>query len=495
MSEQDGIQHSTKRRKSRNIYTTTEQNGLQPSAPQRPALDDKDGWKAYWEAQGQSWRTEPEIDKERQNYLDERRQIKPDIGQNKYSFQGIKLSRADIEWLLATHENGRGPVVWNDENQRKREGLDLRGADLRGIDLRRLPLAKMIGGPKWKFGEEYPVKSYTVAAIHMEGAKLSYAHLEKAVLVSAHLESVQLDYAHLEYATLDNAYLEHAYLYGANLEHAHLYGANLRDAILDEAHLEEASLFNTHFERAEIINAHFEGATLFETHLEGSDISGAFFNGSTDLFHIILNNEQYGSVSLCDIHWKDVNIAVVDWSTLTILGDELSAIPRHYDNGEPKNLEVYTDGYQTAVRAYRQLAVVLRNQGFNEDAAPFAYRAQLMQRTVFKLQKKFKQYLFSLLLDLLAGYGYKPWRSFVAYLIVILTFAIAYFIIGRTTGPSLSPLGSVVFSMTSFHGRGFFPGGIGLDDPLTVLAAIEAFVGLLIEVTFIATLTQRLFGK
>ena len=56
-------------------------------------------------------------------------------------------------------------------------------------------------------------------------------------------------------------------------------------------------------------------------------------------------------------------------------------------------------------------------------------------------------------------------------------------------------LGSVVFSMTSFHGRGFFPGGITLDDPLTVLAAFEAFVGLLIEVTFIATLTQRLFGK
>jgi len=47
----------------------------------------------------------------------------------------------------------------------------------------------------------------------------------------------------------------------------------------------------------------------------------------------------------------------------------------------------------------------------------------------------------------------------------------------------------------SFLGRGFFPGGIGLDDPLTVVAAFEAFIGLLIEVTFIATLTQRLFGK
>jgi hypothetical protein len=49
--------------------------------------------------------------------------------------------------------------------------------------------------------------------------------------------------------------------------------------------------------------------------------------------------------------------------------------------------------------------------------------------------------------------------------------------------------------MTSFHGLGFFPGGIGLDDPLTVFAALEAFMGLLIEVSFIATVTHRLFGK
>jgi hypothetical protein len=49
--------------------------------------------------------------------------------------------------------------------------------------------------------------------------------------------------------------------------------------------------------------------------------------------------------------------------------------------------------------------------------------------------------------------------------------------------------------VNTFHGRGFFPGGITLDDPLTVIAAIEAFLGLIIEVTFIATLTQRFFGK
>jgi hypothetical protein len=49
--------------------------------------------------------------------------------------------------------------------------------------------------------------------------------------------------------------------------------------------------------------------------------------------------------------------------------------------------------------------------------------------------------------------------------------------------------------VTSFHGRGFFPGVIRLDDPITVLAASEAVVGLVIEVSLIAAFTQRFFGK
>ncbi len=54
----------------------------------------------------QLWRTEPEIDTERQRYLAERRAIAPDIEQGIYPFRGIKLSRADVEWLLATHAHG-----------------------------------------------------------------------------------------------------------------------------------------------------------------------------------------------------------------------------------------------------------------------------------------------------------------------------------------------------------------------------------------------------
>ncbi len=402
---------------------------------QRPTTKDTVIWNMYWERQGQPWRNQPEIDAERQEYLGKRRYRALKEGKLIEPLRDIPLSRADIEWLLAIHERGRGPVDWNDVGQRQRKGLHLCKADLRNTDLSNLPLANV---------------------------DLSDAHLEGALLSDAHLESANLVRAHLEYANLGRAYLE--------------------DALLLDVHLEGAS----------IGSAHLEGAMLMQSHVEGADLSNCFFDARTNLNSVTLFSQETGGVTLADVRWGDVNLAVVDWSALAILGDESGALHLSGDYATPRfKLEFL----KRATRAYRQLSVVLRNQGLTEDAARFAYRAQLMQRKVFWHQRKFGQYLFSLFLDLLAGYAFKARRSFAAYLIVIAAFAMAYFIVGHTVGPALSPLSSVVFSMTSFHGRGFFPGGIGLDDPLTVLAALEAFVGLLIEVTFIATLTQRLFGK
>src|SRR5690348_8240810 len=105
------------------------QDDMHLSLVSRPRNPSQADWKEYWKEQGQEWRTEPEIDEERQKYLAEHRAIIPDIRKGIYPFKEIRLSRADVEWLLATHENGRGPVDWSDESQREREGLDLRGAN------------------------------------------------------------------------------------------------------------------------------------------------------------------------------------------------------------------------------------------------------------------------------------------------------------------------------------------------------------------------------
>jgi hypothetical protein len=97
MSEQENVQATAKLRRSRR---TQKQNGAQPPPLPLPANDDKEGWEVYRKAQGQPWRTEPEIDAERQTYLAEQRSIKHDVKQGIYPFKDIKLSRADVEWLL-----------------------------------------------------------------------------------------------------------------------------------------------------------------------------------------------------------------------------------------------------------------------------------------------------------------------------------------------------------------------------------------------------------
>jgi len=485
----------------------SEQANGQVSTLQRPTTNSREDWKAYWDQQGQPWRTEPEIGTERQKHLAERRAIAPDIEKSLYPFKGVSLSRADVEWLLASHDNGRGPVDWNSEKLPEafyvRKGLDFRGVDLQGADLSYLPLAYLLGG--WSMECSPPTDAHEEAAAmhlegarllftHLEGARLPSAHLERAILYGAFLQRAFLDKSNLTESTLENAQLQEATLWKARLEKASLR-ANLEKARLSEARLDNANLSGATLKRANLYGAHLEGADLTLAHLEGAHLAKAFFDGETNLDKVHVSDDKDGAFYLADIHWGDVKVDVIDWQTVSVLGDEPVAEKRKLFYRRPKPKTNPVRNYQKAIRAYRQVAIVLRNQGLNEDAARFVYRAQLMQRALLREQRKRGQYLFSLFLDMLAGYGYKPIRSFIAYLIVIAAFAVTYFLIGQTVGPALSPLGSFVFSMTSFHGRGFFPGGIGLDDPLTVVAALEAFVGLLIEVTFIATLTQRLFGK
>ena len=444
------------------------QTTAQVPRPDGHEQDKRAAWQRYWEAQGQPWRSEPEIDEARQHFLIERRAIVPDLDEGIYPFKGIKLDRADVEWLLATHENGRGPLHWYDDIQSGRKGLDLRGADLRGADLRNLPLACMLGGLNWRERTRTPERRDR-AAVHMEGAILSWAHLEGAELYMAHFEKADLYMAHLE---------------GASLRKAHFEGASLRKAYL-------GGKSNAAGKRKRE-GKPYQGIPIT---LPAADMRATFFDNTTDLESISFGNERHGTVRVADTHWEGANLAVVDWSKIKLLGDEAKARKKLDESGKEKSIAINIAEYREAVRANRQLAVALQGQGLNEEAARFAYRAQRLQREVLLLQKKPAAFIFSIFLDLLAGYGYKPIRSLIAYLLVILGFAITYFILGGIVGPQLSPLGSLVFSLTSFHGRGFFPGGIRLDDPLTVVSALEAVVGLTIEISFIATFTQRYFGK
>jgi hypothetical protein len=140
------------------------QKGIRSQYQSTPKMPD--GWQAYWQPQDQPWRTEPEVDEKRQRELGDHMMLKPNIEESIYPFKGMKLGRADIEWLLARHENGNGPVDWSDAKQRLRKGLDLRGANLREANLTHLPLSHLVVGLSADEWRVTTVEQWEQAAIH-----------------------------------------------------------------------------------------------------------------------------------------------------------------------------------------------------------------------------------------------------------------------------------------------------------------------------------------
>jgi uncharacterized protein YjbI with pentapeptide repeats len=343
---------------------------------------------------------------------------------------------------------------------------DLTDAGLMNCDFRRAKLA---------FAD---LRRAALPYSDFEGADLLEARLEDAYVGGVNFAGASLLGARLErcsflWGRLPGTQLAGAYLTGAALWRANLRGANLAGAILDDVDFTEADLSGVNL----------EGARLY-----GTNLTRATFSNETSLKNIVLSTGSRG-LTVAEVRWNEVNLAVVDWTPLRRLGDEHRA--RQADLGEgPMNA---AEAYSAAARANQQLTLQLQAQGLSTEADRFAFRARVMQRVSLRRmgRRALPPYLFSLVLSVLAGYGYRPSRGFLAYFVIITFFSIAYSLVGTAGGP----VESVVVSLTAFHGRGFFPDHFSASDPLSIVSAAEAFVGLFVEVVLIATVSQRLFGR
>lgn len=491
----------------------------------------------HLEAMGKRWGDpiSPKRQAELQSILDAWNASDANHGERRGPFHHVQLTGAEVCWLA--EQSGRVGAFVGPAPNLHLEGADLEGTHLEGATLNdahlegaTLSYAHLEGADL----ERAHLQGATLGAAHLQGASLVDAHLERADLMHAHLKGASLVYAHLQGADLNQAHLEearlgaahlqgaklvYAHLQGANLFEAHLEGANVREAhlqgaTLGAAHLEETDLSTAHLERtnlrmahlkgAKLVYAHLQGADLFEAHLEGADLRGGWFDNKTLLTGAIFNH----TTKLGDIQWSgvgNVNLTQINWTAISRLGDE-----------QDVGLRSKLSEHEAVVRAYRQVAAQLRTQGMSEVADRFSYRAQVRQRWMYlrtliedwrrpwRLPGDLGRYLGSAALALLAGYGYRPGRTIFWYLITIAGFAAMF--LAATNGwvpfglpaPSqLAPLPwyeALILSVSSFHGRGFFQPLESLGDPVAALAAIEAVVGLLIEVSFIATFTQRFFG-
>jgi uncharacterized protein YjbI with pentapeptide repeats len=422
------------------------------------------GLNPFWAGHGQPWRTEPEIAADRQAMLAARRAITPDVGRGEFPFTGVRLARADLEWLLATHEDGRGQVDPDDARQRGRVGLDLRGADLSHARLSNLPLARTAGDATRRTVRDLTEEQRRRAAIDLHGADLAGAHLEGS--------------------SLDCANLERAALRGCRLDGASLWGVNLREADCDGAHLEGTDLWNAHLEGAFLYRAYLQGARLHEVHLAGAHVNS-----------LHLTDADGVGPMLADIHWEGVNLSVVNWSGIRVLGDDCRALQRESE-GVVQDRATRIQWVKSAIRANQQLALALQAQGMADDAGRFFYRSRVLQRQLLALHggRRAASYLGSLLLAGLTGYGYRMGRMVVAYVALIAVFAALYHGLGQAGASQVGWREATVMSITAFHGR-VFSAPFPPDSPQSVVTAVEAISGFLFEGLFIAMLAQRVFGR
>lgn len=433
-------------------------------------------------------------------------------------FAGVHLNGADVFWL-ATYALA-GPTGNMDEAEKRLratsddlilrlsldlstlhlEESDLRDAHLEAADLRKAHLEGITAAHAY-------MERVVLYEAHLEGADLRKANLEEANLIGSHLEQATLSEANLERADLRRAQMDEvtasrARLGGANLENAHLEGAHLAavqltGAFMNSIHLVRANLSFAMLKQSDLYSARLEGADLNGAHLEGSTFCEASFDKTSRLSGAHLNG-----AALDQVIFDNANLTVVDWREVKRLGDETKA--RH-----TKALTKKTEAYHSAARAYRALAVVLRNQGLGSEATRFHYRAEVMtryrrffnmfallfSRRFYAAPNAFIHWLLSWLLGTFAGYGDRLGRLFVTYLVTVSVFAgLMFAVAGRP--PSFDSIRDVyVLSITSFHGRGIQPPGLHLNDALATLTAIEAFFGLAIEGIFIAAFTRRVTGN
>jgi pentapeptide repeat protein len=246
---------------------------------------------------------------------------------------------------------------------------------------------------------------------------------------------------------------------------------------------------------------HLQGAHLTAAQLQGAHLTGASFDKTSRLY-----NAQLDGVHLDQMIFDNTNLTVVPWEAVKRLGDEHSA-------GAARGASAKADAFHAAARAYRSLAVALRNQGLGADATRFHFRSELMERKsswwriwarLFSRQFYtapvfFGRWLFSWVLGTFAGYDDYFGRLLVTYLLTVGAFAAAMFVVsGRAASPD-TIRDVLVLSITSFHGRGVQPPGLPLagvvGDALATLTAIEAFFGLFIEGIFIAAFTRQVTGN
>jgi hypothetical protein len=297
-------------------------------------------------------------------------------------------------------------------------------------------------------------------------------------IVGLNLSDADMGYASLRRARLPLADLRRAALRRAWLIGADLRGADLRGADLRGAHLTNANLMGARFSRETLLSgATLGGAILVDVDWGGVSFSGLdwdhYLDGDTGTDRWCQAEIESHQTAYHGIWSAYIEAIALDW--MLRKQQDLPSLPK--DQPEASEL---------ARRTYAQLSPEFSQRGMTDLSEKSSYLAkQQASRTL----RPWSRRLGHRALGYLCGWGYRPGRTVLWWVLINLLFTGIY--VFEVHAYVHHPIEALALSITSFHGRGLAVEPSSNGTTIVVLSAIEAVVGLVIEAAFVATFVRR----
>lgn len=282
------------------------------------------------------------------------------------------------------------------------------------------------------------------------------------------------------------------------LERLAAKGLNLEGFQLADTNLEGCRLPG-----AQLIQANLQGANLFKTHLHGAHLFGANLRG-TSLFKATLVEANLRTADLSDANLlgtnlKGAKLEGVEWGPKYILWNERQA-QRAKRNGDHVEARKFL---HEAAEIYLALLNNFRETGNVEEASSAFYRLMVVKRKL--LPRSSLSRPASLFIDALCGYGERPMRVVMSWLILILLGALAFSLFGvvggdgtvTRLGPGLTLMENIdafvsciYFSVITMTTTGY--GDYTPTYYARPFAAAEAFAGAFLMAVFVLVFAKKL---
>ncbi|MBI4974548.1 MAG: pentapeptide repeat-containing protein [Candidatus Omnitrophica bacterium] len=286
----------------------------------------------------------------------------------------------------------------------------------------------------------------------------------KTKLLEAIKESKDFSEANFSKADLSQVDLSGAHLFNSILEGTDLIGADLSNSDLTHCSLKDADLTKANLANSRLWNADLSGANLAECNLS-----------HTDLWNVKLFDAKLWRTNFLEAK----SLTMKNFSDLSIFTSP----------------SINEAGLLSAEESYRDLKRYFISNGMYNDASWASFKEKTMERRILK-KNRAPNYFPSMLMNILCGYGEKPYRIIFSAIAMVFLFAVIYLSLNaveNAMAPDYKLRWSdyIYYSTVTFTTVGY---GDFIPKPhalFRLLAASEAFIGVFLTGLFIFTLARK----